>query len=66
MCIYNDYIYYTDDLPYGSLYKIKIDGSNKIKVSINSPMYLNIYIIIIYIMLDKIIQMIQLVYIKLI
>ncbi|HDR5039242.1 TPA: DUF5050 domain-containing protein [Bacillus anthracis] len=43
MCIYDDWIYYTDDLPYGSLYKMTIDGTNNTKISVDSPMYINIF-----------------------
>lgn len=43
MFIYKDCIYYTDDLSYGSLYKINTNGNNYKILSNNSPMYLNIY-----------------------
>ncbi len=42
MHVHNDWIYYTDDLPYGSLYKATIEGSGNVKLARNSPLYINV------------------------
>lgn len=43
MNIYDNWVYYTDDLPYGNLYKITIEGSSNIKLADNAPRYINIF-----------------------